>query len=95
MPDEKYLHFKDFSSGKTPFEERKKIWLEISDMTEEAFDAMMAANKARQSRVPQVGAPAPDFEIERLDRDRKRTGERVRLSALKGRPVALVFGSYT
>ncbi len=95
MPDERYLHFKDFSSRQIPLEERKKVWLEISDMTEDAFDAMMAANKARQSRVPQVGTPAPDFEIERLDRDRKRTGEMVRLSALKGRPVALAFGSYT
>ena len=95
MPDERYLHFKDFSSKKMPFEEKKKIWLEISDMTEDAFDAMMAANKERQSRVPRVGAPAPDFELERIDRERKRTGERVRLSALKGRPVALVFGSYT
>ena len=95
MPDERFLHFKDFSSKQMPFEERKKIWLEISDMTEDAFDAMMAANDERQSRVPRVGTPAPDFEIERIDRDRKRTGERVRLSALKGRPVALVFGSYT
>ncbi len=95
MPDEKYLHFKDFSSKQMPFEERKKVWLEISDMTEDEFDAMMAANKERRSRVPQVGTHAPDFEIERIDRDRKRTGEMVRLSALKGRPVALVFGSYT
>ncbi len=95
MPDENFLQFKDFSSTKMPFEERKKIWLEISDITEDAFDAMMAANDARQSLVPRIGAPAPDFEIERLDRDRKRTGETVRLSALAGGPVALVFGSYT
>ena len=95
MPDERYLHFKDFSSRQMPFEERKKVWLEISDMTEDAFDAMLAGNNERQSRVPQVGAKAPDFEIERVDRDRKRTGERVRLSALTGRPVALVFGSST
>ena len=95
MPDENYAHFKDFSSSDMPFDERKKVWLEISDMSEDEFDAMMAANKERRSRVPQVGTPAPDFEIERLDRDRKRTGEMVRLSALKGRPVALVFGSYT
>ncbi len=95
MPDEKYIQFKDFSSNQMPFEERQKVWLEISDMTEGAFDAMMAAKKARQSLVPRVGTPAPDFEIERLDRDRKRTGEMVRLSALKGRSVALVFGSYT
>ena len=95
MSDRNYAHFKNFSSSDLPFEERKKVWLEISDMTEEEFDTMMAANKARRSRVPQVGTPAPDFEIERLDRARKRTGERIRLSALKGRPVALVFGSYT
>ncbi len=95
MPDERYLHFKDFSSKQMPFEERKKIWLDISDMTEHEFDAMMAANDERQSLVPRIGTPAPDFEIERIDRDRKRSGERVRLSALKGRPVALVFGSYT
>ncbi len=95
MPDESYMHFKDFSSRQMPFEERKKVWLEISDMTEDEFDAMLASNDARQSRVPAVGKPAPDFEIERLDRDRKRTGEMVRLSALKGKPVALVFGSYT
>ncbi len=95
MPDENYAHFKGFSSKQMPFEERKKVWLEISDMTEDEFDAMMAANKERRSRVPQVGTRAPDFEIEQIDRDRKRTGEMVRLSALKGRPVALVFGSYT
>ena len=95
MPNPDYAHFKDFSSGKTPYDERKKLWLEISDMTEAAFDAMMAENKARQSRVPRIGAPAPDFALERLDRDRKRMGETVRLSSLRGKPVALVFGSYT
>ena len=75
--------------------ERKKVWLDISDMTEEEFDAMMAANNERQSRVPQVGDEAPDFEIERLTRDRKRTGDCVKLSSLRGRPVALCFGSFT
>lgn len=95
MPDERYAHFKNFSSSNVPFEERKKIWLEISDMTEEEFDRMMAEEQARHERVPQVGTAAPDFEIERLTRERKRTGERVRLSSLRGRPVALAFGSYT
>ena len=95
MPDERYRHFKDFSASKATMEERKKIWLELSDMTEEEFDAMIAANNARQSRVPQVGSEAPDFTIERVTRDRKRTGEYVTLSALRGKPVALCFGSYT
>ncbi|MGD9889849.1 MAG: peroxiredoxin family protein [Dehalococcoidia bacterium] len=38
---------------------------------------------------PKPGEPAPDFELESTD------GERVRLSALRGRPVVLIFGSVT
>ena len=45
--------------------------------------------------LPKVGDMAPDFRIERLDRDRKRSGDYVQLSALRGRPVALLFGSFT
>jgi hypothetical protein len=77
-------------------EERKKLYLSISpNLTETKFDAIMAEIKARQSRVPPVGSPAPDFELDMLDRQRKRTGETVRLSELRGRPVGLMFGSYT
>lgn len=93
--DPRYDHFKDFSSSDLSFPERKKVWLEISDMTEAEFDSMMAAQKARQDGAPKVGDTAPDFEIERLDRSKKRTGEYVKLSSLRGRPVALAFGSYT
>jgi hypothetical protein len=76
-------------------EERKKLWLSISDITEQQFDALQAEQKARQARVPRTGVPAPDFELDVLTRHRKRTGERIRLSALKGKPVGLIFGSYT
>ena len=93
--DAQYAHFKDFSSRKMSPEERKKVWLDISDMTEAEFDQMMADNKARQSRVPDVGTPAADFKVERLDKGRKRTGEFLTLSALRGKPVGLIFGSYT
>ena len=37
----------------------------------------------------QPGEEAPDFELEAA------SGERVRLSALRGRPVLLHFGSFT
>ncbi len=74
---------------------RRKVWLEISDITEEQFDAHMAEEKAREAMVPRLGVEAPDFVADVLDRERKRTGERVRLSDLRGRPVGLVFGSYT
>ncbi|MAF49353.1 MAG: hypothetical protein QGH73_02435 [Rhodospirillales bacterium] len=95
MPSKEYAHFKDFSASPVPPEERRKIWLEISDITGEELDQMFADQKARQVRVPAVGEPAPDFEAELIDRNRKRTGETVKLSALRGKPVALVFGSYT
>jgi hypothetical protein len=71
------------------------MWLSISDISEAQFDALQAEQKARQVRVPQPGAIAPDFELDVVTRDRRRTGERVRLSALHGQPVGLVFGSYT
>ena len=40
-------------------------------------------------RGPHPGDPAPDFRLEDLD------GNRLRLSALRGSPVVLEFGSYT
>jgi hypothetical protein len=76
-------------------EERKQMWLSISEISEAEFDALQAAQQVRQTRVPRPGAIAPDFELEIVTRERKPTGERVRLSALRGEPVGLVFGSYT
>jgi hypothetical protein len=75
--------------------ERKRMWLSISDITEAEFDALRAEQEARQVRVPQPGAIAPDFELDVVTRDRRPTGERIRLSALRGRPVGLIFGSYS
>ncbi len=49
----------------------------------------------REKRVPQVGDPAPEFELERLSGDGTRSGQHVRLSSLRGKPVLLYFGSYT
>ncbi len=74
---------------------RRKVWLEISDITEEQFEAQMAEQKAREAIVPKVGSEAPDFVADVLGRDRKRTGEQVRLSDLRGQPVGIVFGSFT
>ena len=76
-------------------EERKQMWLSISDITEKEFDALQAEQKARQIRVPQPGMIAPDFELDVVTSTRKPTGEKVCLSALRGRLVGLIFGSYT
>lgn len=45
--------------------------------------------------APKEGDSAPDFAVERLSTDGKRTGEIINLSTLFGKPVALLFGSYT
>jgi hypothetical protein len=76
-------------------EEKRKLWIEISDITEEEFDQLQADHNARQVRVPGAGTEAPDFELDILGRDYLRTGDRVRLSSLRGNPVAIIFGSYT
>ena len=53
-------------------------------------EARAAARGAREAAAPKVGAPAPEFTLGMLDRD-----ERISLSACRGRPVGLIFGSYT
>ncbi|TMG08876.1 MAG: redoxin domain-containing protein [Chloroflexi bacterium] len=45
----------------------------------------------REELAPNVGDEAPDFNLPVLHGD----GQRVSLSALRGQPVALFFGSYT
>lgn len=64
-------------------------------ISKEEFEEFIAETEARQAKAPIVGEPAPDFEIERLDARGKPTGQMFRLSSVRGRPVALVFGSYT
>ena len=59
--------------------ERRKVWLEISDITEAEFEAHMATQRAREADVPKVGAVAPDFVADVVDRARRRTGAPVRL----------------
>ena len=60
-------------------------------MTPEKFSQIRDAMMKREERAPKVGETAPDFELPVLHGD----GKSVRLSDLRGRPVALIFGSYT
>ncbi|MBC8240777.1 MAG: hypothetical protein ISR50_10380 [Alphaproteobacteria bacterium] len=74
---------------------KRGVWLEISDISEAEFETHIATQMAREANVPKIGALAPDFAADVLDRERQRTGEQVRLSDLRGKPVGIVFGSYT
>lgn len=64
-------------------------------ISREEYDRLQALKLERESRIAPVGAMASDFELELLSPKGDRTGETVRLSSLRGRPVALAFGSYT
>ncbi|MDP6346663.1 MAG: hypothetical protein QF578_18445 [Alphaproteobacteria bacterium] len=64
-------------------------------MTPEAYTAMRDERLRREAAAPAVGDPAPDFHLERLSPEGRRTGQMFRLSEGRGRPIALVFGSYT
>ena len=44
---------------------------------------------------PQPGDIAPDFSLEILNQTGAQTGEMLSLSSLRGKPVGLIFGSYT
>ena len=70
------------------------LWKQMN-ISKEDFAKLREHMIEREKGVPAVGAPAPDFEIERLSPKGQRTGETLRLSSLRGRPVGLVFGSYT
>lgn len=57
--------------------------------------ALLAAAQDRgkrpeQGKGPELGKPAPDFTLKSLDGKTE-----VQLSKLVGRPVVLIFGSYT
>ena len=66
--------------------------------TREQMRERMQQMAERDAGAPPEGTPAPDFELERLSPTGQRTGRSFRLSehlATSGRPVALVFGSFT
>ncbi|MEE2746612.1 MAG: hypothetical protein VX617_06995 [Pseudomonadota bacterium] len=49
----------------------------------------------RDKNSPEIGSLAPDFELEIISQEGNRTGKLLRLSSLFGKPIGLIFGSYT
>lgn len=72
----------------------KERWAKMM-MTPEQYTAMRAERLVREEVAPEIGDLAPDFTAERLTASGKAMGEALTLSALRGKPVGLVFGSYT
>jgi len=71
-------------------------WLDTRGKTREELRKFIEARVIRnRDKAPKVGEPAPDFELELLDARGNRTSETMRLSSHFGKPIGLVFGSYT
>ncbi len=71
--------------------EHEQLHHDPSPMTGERFAQLREAMARREERAPKVGDDAPNFELPVLNRK----GATVRLSELRGKPVALIFGCYT
>ncbi len=71
--------------------EHEHLHHDPSPMTGERFAQLREAMAKREERAPNVGNEAPEFELPVLDGK----GATMRLSELRGKPVALIFGSYT
>lgn len=65
------------------------------NISRESYARMRAERVERERNAPAIGALAPDFAVERLSPTGNRTGEMFQLSSTRGKPVALIFGSYT
>jgi hypothetical protein len=64
-------------------------------LTREQYSAMVHDRAERDRTAPKVGERAPDFVARRLSPEGKLTGESFQLASGRGRPIGLVFGSYT
>ena len=69
--------------------------LEFRGRTREGMRKSYLERMERDKNSPQVGDEAPDFELELLDSNGGRTNDRLSLSSLRGKPVGLIFGSFT
>jgi hypothetical protein len=69
--------------------------LEFRGRTREGMRQNWRQRIERDKGSPRIGEEAPEFELERLSPAGMRTGETVKLTSLRGRPVGLIFGSFT
>jgi hypothetical protein len=73
------------------YREMARVAIDGTPMTGEKMAALRELMMRRDEIAPNVGDKAPDFDLPILHED----GKRVSLGALRGQPVALIFGSYT
>ena len=76
-------------------EQLREEWIALSDMNADEFDALQATYQARANGMPAERSEAPDFTVDVMDHNQTRTGASQCLSDFRGKPVGLIFGSYT
>ena len=69
-------------------------WVEMG-ISRAEFTERWRVRLERDVGAPKIGAPAPDFDLEVLSIEGRRAGNTFQLSSVRGRPVGLIFGSYT
>jgi hypothetical protein len=69
--------------------------LEFRGWTRDSMRAGYQRRLKADKNAPQPGDMAPDFTLELLSPTGARTGEPLTLSSLRGKPVGLIFGSFT
>jgi len=68
---------------------------EDAGFTRTQFEDRWRARLERDRFSPATGSPAPDFNLEVLTSEGNRSGALFQLSSLFGKPIGLIFGSYT
>jgi hypothetical protein len=71
--------------------ERRRRMLDSMDDEARRHMKQQFDRMRQRPAAPEAGSPAPDFDLMVLDGG----GKRVRLKDLLGKPVGLIFGSYT
>ena len=69
-------------------------WMEMG-ISQAEFAERWRIRLERNAAAPEIGSPAPDFNLEILSSSGEQTEEKFRLSSALGQPVGLIFGSYT
>ena len=69
--------------------------LEFRGWTRDSMRESYGKRIADDVNSPQIGDQAPDFQLELLGTSGERTGDQMTLSSLRGKPVGMIFGSYT
>jgi hypothetical protein len=96
---ELFQAMRQLSSGELRMEEADQQIVEglerLTKWSRDELERFFEGRRKREAGSPKPGMEAPAFTLELLSPEGHRTGETRHLRDHRGRPVALIFGSYT